>query len=160
MYTLEEYCRQSKSKLISTTGIKLDSVIASKLDILIRASQIYFDKKLISEETMNILKDPRFARLYRSKVSDLKGLLAINDLIAPEQNKPSIISFCYRSGMDIKTNNNSNNSSSEEINIDDVNTGTFRFFRNNNKIYLGSDKTSIEIDNSMLIELFKLLLPI
>jgi hypothetical protein len=170
IFTLEEYCCQSKTKLISTSGLVAE-VSSNKMDVLIRSAPHYLQKGLITEETKNILLDPRFHRLYHSKVPDLKVMLANNNVVSPKTGKPFIASLCYSLGLDIinsplndKKNTLSLSLSSSEGSNDDPsmmeNDPTSHFYRNNGKIYLSTSGSHFEINNNMLLELFKLLMPV
>ena len=173
IYTLEEYCCQTAAKLLATTGV-FAPVGTLKIDILIQSAPYYLQKKLITEETKNIITDPRFNRLYRARVPDLKQMLTNNNILPSKSGKPYIASLCYTSGLDVQfspsnekkliTNSSDDGSSEETINafnsLSESDLSTLRFFRNNNKIYLGSNNFRLEITNSMLLELFKLLLPV
>jgi hypothetical protein len=162
MYSIEQFCSQNVNTLIHKSGITVEPNI-SKLNVLIRSSIYYLEKKLISPETRNIIVDPRFGRLFNSKSKELRHLLNSNRITILKNNKIYIILLCYNSNLDLDSNITPRSYSSDDSldngeNNEIVEMGEHHFCHNGGKIYLKNDKTQIEISNSMLMELFQILI--
>jgi len=173
MYSLDQYCSQNIMTLSKTSNIPIESN-CPKIDVLIRSAPIYLQKQMISHDTMKIIMDPRFKRLFKTRSQNLKILLSQHDIIPVKQSKTYIIALCYSSGLDIDNgsddsisgdnNSSDNNNSSGNTDINDINDmltdlASVKFYKEKGKIYLGNNVSNIEITNNMLINLFKLLLP-
>lgn len=159
MLTLEEYCSQTVSELMKKAGFIPDLTV-QKTEILHQCAKVYYQNGEISQETYEALIDPRFSRLYGSRVSHLKKLLAEKKILSKAK-KPKIVQLCYDNGIDIvnipKVNAFIDNSSSGESGGDEYEDFPY-FILIDNKIYFQTDDKQYHITPKLLSNLMKLLL--
>ena len=159
MLSLEEYCSQTVSELTKKAGCGADPTV-QKTDILKQCAGVYLQNGEISQETYEAIMEPRFTRLYGSRVSYLKKLLSEKNIITKAK-KPKIVQLCYDHGIDIlspmKATAFTDNSSSGESGGDECDDSPI-FIMSNKKIYFQTEDKSYYISPKLLMSLSKLMI--
>lgn len=157
--TVDEYCGQKVKDIQKITSLIFDAS-TPKSEILTRALTFYYQKDLISEETYKLLSDPRFVRLYSSRVKNLQKLLVQRNIASPKQGKAKIVQLCYEQGLDVDvleqttdTTDSSDNSDSRDS--DKVEGG---FIARHGHIYFQTENKLYPISTKQLKTLFGLVL--
>ena len=151
--TSEEYCNQKVRDIQKKTKLIIEPC-TPKVEVLVLAAEEYKKMGKISDKTFEMVNDPRFVRLYNSKIRYLKRLLSDNNLETPKQGKGKIVEMCFEHNIDVPqdvsisySTSNSNESDEEE-----------RFTTKNGVIYYNFNGNSHPIPRKSLMELFNVLL--
>lgn len=119
--TLEKFCGKTVKELIDVSGVPLEAN-TRKISVLSKVAPAYYEKKLISKQTLHVVSDPRFVRLYKSNVRDLQKMLSSRRIICPKQGKGTIASICYENNLDTH-DFRSNSKSSDTCHTDNSGCG-------------------------------------
>lgn len=169
MLSLKDYCNQTRRKLSEISHIYIHPS-TKKLDTLLNCVVYYYENKLITYETYQIISDSRFSRLFSLQISELKRMIekSNNTWDKNDTSKSSLVIICYNLNLDIDdiaVINNSNNNNSDNDNVDDEEDSSFdiikginKFIKKNGKIYLSTSSGNIEITKCMIHDLIDLII--